>query len=215
MKVLSAAEAIGDGVISVPETLLDGLIRTGEGLAFWDSDEEVKIGLQNERAYKALKALFRYGVENYNSPIEKSIRIILVNFYKSLSKSDREKVINSATNHGVFVSSKLITSAILSQLIARRVSKRIVTNYIVKSLLKITMSGEFTLLSIQGLLFKAGKASDRLKSKFPKIYWEMRRNNLDMIYFLIEKSMSKYLNAIRLARMKLPIKINENCYEND
>ena len=36
---------------------------------------------------------------------------------------------------------------------------------------------------------------------------EMRNQNLDMLYFLIEKPMEKYLDAIRLARMKLPIKI--------
>lgn len=207
MRTLSVAETIGKGIVSVPETLFDGLMRTGEGLAFWNSDEEVKIGLQNERAYKALRFIFKYGIDDYNSPVEKAIRIILVNFYDSLPKKERKKVIDFAINKSVFTSSKLITSAILSQFIARRVSKRIVASYVVKSLLKATMSGEFTLLSMQGLLYKAGKASDKLKNKFPKIYWELRRKNLDMIYFLIEKPMTKYLEAIRLARMKLPVKI--------
>lgn len=30
--ILSTLEAVGSGVISVPETLFDGLLRTGEGL---------------------------------------------------------------------------------------------------------------------------------------------------------------------------------------
>ena len=36
---------------------------------------------------------------------------------------------------------------------------------------------------------------------------EMRNANVDMLFFLIEKPMEKYLNYIRLARMRLPVKI--------
>jgi hypothetical protein len=78
---------------------------------------------------------------------------------------------------------------------------------VIKKFYKYTASIEFTLIGAQGTLYQAGAASKRLERKFPIIFMEMRNENLDMIYFLIEKPMEKYLNAIRILRMGLPFKI--------
>jgi hypothetical protein len=208
MRALTVAEAIGEGIISVPETLLDGLKRTKQGLEFWNIEQEVKIGGQNERAYKALKALYKYGIADYNSPIQKAIRIILVNFFEALPDAEKKKVIDAIFKKGVYFGAKFAASIGLSMYVSGEIVERVAKNAVAQQLCKYLGSAELTLLSLQGVLYKAGAASERLEKKFPKIYWELRRKNLDMIYFLIEKPMAKYLEVIRLSRMKSPIKLS-------
>ncbi len=207
MKALSIAEALGQGMISVPETLWDGIKRTGQGLAFWDTEEEIKIGEQNRRAYHVLLDVIRYGIIKRNSPVEKAIRIILYNFYESLSPSAKEKVIEAAVLKGCFLWGKSISSAGLANYSSEVFIEQLAANSTIKTFLKFTMGATFSLLAMQGLLYKAGAASDRLRAKHPKLYQQLRAKNLDMIYFLIEKPAQKYLDAIRLKRMKMEISI--------
>jgi len=207
MRPMSILEALGEGVISVPETLWDGVKRTGEGLAFWDTKEEVKIGGQNERAYEVLKEIFKYGIADYHSPIEQTIRIILYHFYESLPHAEKKRIVNAAARKGLFLTSKVITSAALSVVVAKFIVKKLGKDVVLKKLLGIIVRAEFNLLAMQGLLYKAGAASDRLRAKFPRIWSELRRRNLDMVYFLVEKPMHRYLEAIRLNRMCLPAKL--------
>lgn len=209
MRALTVAEAIGQGVLSVPETLLDGLKRTAEGLEFWDVEQEIKIGGQNERALKALKKLYQFGLSTYNSPIEKAVRIILFHFYESLPKTEKEKISNLAVTKGIFMSSKLITSTALSAYVSDKIAKKIIVTDLIKRIFKYVSSVELTLLTMQGILYRAGSASERLRKKFPIIFMEMRNKNLDMLYFLIEHPMTKYLEALRLNRMNLPITLSE------
>ena len=116
-------------------------------------------------------------------------------------------MVDAASKKGVFIASKVTASMGLSYYISKELTKKILANAVVKKIFRYTTSAEFTLLSIQGLLYQAGAASDKLQKKFPIIFMEMRSQNLDMIYFLIEKPMVKYLEAIRLVRMGMPIEI--------
>ncbi len=60
------------------------------------------------------------------------------------------------------------------------------------------------LLMMQGLLQRSSHASLRLKSKSPNLYKVLRRNgNLQLMYFLLEKPLKKYLGAIVFAEQNL------------
>ncbi len=170
MRPMSVLEALGEGVVSVPETLWDGIKRTGQGLEFWNGQEQDKIGAQDIRAYEALKEIYNYGISNYNSPVEKAVRIILYHFYESLPRAEKEKVVDAAKHKGILVTSKTVTSVALSEFVANRLSKKIIDSTIMKMLIKQLVKLEFNIVAMQGLLYKAGAASDRLKSKFPRIY---------------------------------------------
>ena len=176
MRALTIAEAIGEGVISVPETLLDGIKRTAEGWEFWDKEQEVKIDEQNKRAYRALKQLYKYSVKERKSVLAKAIKIILWHFYNRLPASEREKVINWAAKKGVVGGTKIATSAILSLKVSDYVAEKIIATTVFKKIyrfmIKKTVSAEFTLLSIQGLLYKAGAASDRLRKNILLFIWK-------------------------------------------
>ena len=148
------ALAIGEGVISILETLWDGVKRTGKGLAFWDTREEIKIGGQNERAYEALKEIFKYGIADYNSPIEQTIRIILYHFYEFLPPAEKKKVVDAAIHKGLYLGSKAITSMGLSYIVSTRLTKKIVVSEVVKKFVRYAASAELTLLSMQGILYK-------------------------------------------------------------
>ena len=158
MSFISIAESIGEGIVSVPETLLDGVIRTGQGLAFWNTEEEVKIGGQNTRAYAVLKTTLRYGFEGAKSPIPEAIAIILQDYYDSLPEVEKKKIISAAVDKGFFVIGKIMTSMTLSEFVGKRVTANIARKAVIKNLLKFTASAEFNLLAMQGLLYKAGAA---------------------------------------------------------
>ena len=111
MKALTIAEALGEGVVSVPITLWDGLRRTVEGYEVGNTEQEVKVAQQDDRALIALKGVFKYGIRDYNSPISKAIRIILIHFYESLSVDQKEKIKQALVKKGVYLTSKMITSS--------------------------------------------------------------------------------------------------------
>jgi hypothetical protein len=207
MKALTVVDALAEGVISVPVSLWDGAKRTGEGLAFWNAQEEVKIGRQNDRAFHAVKGLIDYGIYKFDSPLQKLVRIILFHYYESLSSSDKEVLQEAVGKKMIYLSSRIYTSANLSVEVAARLTSKIVATSAVKSLYRNVTKIEFTLLTAQGLLYKAGAASDRLKAKFPKIWHELMLKDLDMLYFIVEKPMQKYLEAIRMNRMGLSTKL--------
>jgi hypothetical protein len=201
MKALTIAEALGDGAISVPITLWDGLKRTVEGYEVENQQQEVKIAQQDDRAAAVLKELFKYGIENYNSPLEKTIRIILHDFYQSLSESERDKLKTAGAKKIWYVVGKSSASLGLSYSAGRLILDRLAMQGVVKALFKYTMSIELSLLAMQGVLYKAGAASDRLKAKYPRVWLQLKKYDLDMIYFLVERPLQKYMEVMRMKRM--------------
>ena len=69
------------------------------------------------------------------------------------------------------------------------------------------IGAEFSLITMQGILYDAGAASDRLRVRYPRVWADLRNHNLDMVYFLIEKPMQKYLDVMRLNNMKLYVQL--------
>lgn len=118
--------------------------------------------------------MFRYGITNFNLPVEKSIRIILVYCYVSLPKIEKKKVIDAVIKSSVFLSFKLATNVVLSGYASGKITEKVVSSAIIKKLLRYMVGAELTLLSLQGLLYKAGEASDRLNNKSSRIYWDLR-----------------------------------------
>jgi hypothetical protein len=204
MKLKFIADDLWDGIKSLPSDLFDGMKRTGEGLEFWNKEQEIKIGGQNDRAYNVLCEIIKYGLK-YPSPIFRAIKIILSHFYESLSKEDIKKAIEAAAIKGIKVSGKLAVSYSLSVAIARIIEQKVIGSIVYKKMLGYIARMELNLLAMQGILYKAGQASDKLKCQFPKIWLELSAQNLDMIYFLIEEPMQKYLDAIRYHYLKMPI----------
>lgn len=194
MKALTLAESMGKGILAIPKTLIEGLIRTEQGLEFWDVDEQVKIGGQNERAFEALGKLRKYGFIGVKSPIFKLVRIILFHYYETLPENVKHKLFDQSQGQGAYLTTKVAGNYFLSQYVAKFVTKNLVDRAV---FMQYMVKMEFTLLTVQGILYHAGAASERLKKKFPKIYFELRKEHLDMLYFIVEEPMKKYLNAIR------------------
>jgi hypothetical protein len=201
METLAIAEGLVDGVKAVPPTLWHGIERVVE---FYSSPEEKeKIQGQNYRAYLALGELVRYGLHGVHSPLTKLIAIILYHYYESLPNGEKEKIRESASKKTAYMGSKIYTSGELSAFIARRIAKQMVKGSAAAWFSKVAIRGSFTELSLLGLLEKAGDASDRLKALFPRIWRDLMLKDLDMLYFIVEHPMKKYLDAIRRKRWNL------------
>lgn len=121
--------------------------------------------------------------------------------------SDNKPLSPIRAGYDISTASKLVSSALLSQYFGSEVSKAIARSAIVKFLFRTLPSTEFTLLSAQGILYKASAASGRLQKKYPVIFMEMRNKDLDIFYFILEKPMEEYMNAIRMLRMRLPVNL--------
>jgi len=88
VNTITVAEAVGKGVYSVPETLLEGLKRSGESLEFWNQDMMNKIGGENERAFKLLIKFGKSVLNGTNSPLNKAIEIIVRHFLNVLPEEE-------------------------------------------------------------------------------------------------------------------------------
>ncbi|MDF0604793.1 hypothetical protein HZU77_003870 [Neisseriaceae bacterium TC5R-5] len=61
------------------------------------------------------------------------------------------------------------------------------------------------LVLIQGTLQRSSLAAQRLKRKNATLYSFLQQENLQYLYFLLEKPMEKYIDAANLAEQNLPL----------
>ncbi len=96
------------------------------------------------------------------------------------------------------MTSRVATQATLVNLIAKKLTTQITTKVIARRLAKMGVGFALGALIIQGMIEKASESAKRLNLTHPKIYHKLRAQNIDMVYFLVEDSMSKTMEAIRL-----------------
>ncbi len=201
MRVLTLLESIGDGIISLPETLWHGIERTGRDLGFDGSQPFEEAWAQNWRLLKLLEHTVKYVVRDYRTPLVRSVEIIFKNYYETLPECAKRKINNAAGKKVAYLGGKIAVNAIVVKEIAKKISDKLMKTTFFTRIPKLLIKEAGLILSIQGTIYKSAQASERLKAKFPKIWLEMKKHDLDMLYFLIEKPMQKYLNAIRMNKM--------------
>ena len=96
------------------------------------------------------------------------------------------------------MTSRVATQAALVNLIAKKLTIQITTKVIARRLAKMGVGFALGALIIQGMIEKASNSAKRLMLTHPKIYQKLRAQNIDMAYFLVEDSMSKTMEAIRI-----------------
>ncbi len=197
MKFLTIVESIGEGIISLPVTFWHGIERTGEDIGLGGIDTFKNAWAQNIRLYHLVVKLGEFAVGNYQNPLVQAIEIILRNYYNTLSDEAKNKLYSKAQKFAAHKAGSKAASAALAFVVAKVIAEKIAKTEAVKRLIKSGVKVTGMLLTIQGVIYQAGQASDRLKKMHPRIYYEMKKHDLDMLYFLIEEPMKKYLTAIR------------------
>ena len=198
MRVLTLLESIGDGIISLPVTLWHGIERTGRDLGFDGSQSFEEAWAQNKRLYDLLVRVGGFVIHERNSPLAQAVEIILKNYYETLPECAKRRINNAAGKKLGYFGGKIAVNAIVVKKIAKKTSDKLMKTTFFTRIPKLLIKEAGLILSIQGTIYESAQASERLKAKFPKIWMEMKKHDLDMLYFLIEKPMQKYLNAIRM-----------------
>lgn len=96
------------------------------------------------------------------------------------------------------MSSRVATQAALVNLIAKKLTAQITAKVIARRLAKMGVGFALGALIIQGMIEKASESAKRLSIRHPKIYHKLRAQNIDMAYFLVEDSMSRTMEAIKI-----------------
>lgn len=205
----SFTTAVGEGIVSVGADLYYGAERTAEGLMLNGVNRSAEIGQENELLVGLFKDLARYGLSD-TSPLVKVVQQILGEYYKHIPDELLGKIAKQA---GVKFGGK-ITGRVLGSMIAKKIAVKLATKIAATAAYKklaekigLSAAASSTGVGIpigmlvgQGVAQRASNASQRLRTKYPSIYRDMRaQKGLDLVYFLVEKPMAPYMAGIALA----------------
>ncbi len=205
--VVDMSIALGKGVYSVGQDVALGFERTGEGLGFGENGRMAQIGFENNAMAVLLGDSVKYGVNNRNSPLFKSIVHILEHYYISLTDDELQAVAKQAGLAASYTLGRMVIGKKLAEAIAVRIAVSIGASAAYKVVAKrvgvsagVSSTGigaPIGLLMLQGVLQRSSLAATRLRNKSPELFRTLQsKGNLQLLYFILEKPMEKHINAI-------------------
>ncbi len=150
----------------------------------------------------------KYGINNKNSPLFKSIVEILEHYYVTLTDKEIEAVARQACIAGSYTLGRMIIGKKIAEAIAVRIATSIAASAAYKLIAKrLGVSAGFSstgigapigLFMMQGLLQRSSLAASRLKTTSPELFRALQSNgNLQLLFFMIENPMEKYTREIK------------------
>jgi hypothetical protein len=209
--LVDVGTALGKGVCSAGMDIVYGIERTGEGLGIRGADRVAQIGSENEYLAKLLVELLKHGVTTIQSPLFRIIVEILVEYYSHFPEPVLKKLAKAAAVGAGYMAGRMVIGKALAKAVAVRIAGVIASSVAYKQFArKLCVSAgagstgigiPITLLMLQGVAQRASNGSKRLSREFPELYRKLRaQNGLDMLFFLVERPLEKYLKAISLAK---------------
>lgn len=196
MYIKELAEAVIDGIISIPSDLGHGAKRTYEDVA-GSKAIRAENEAERERIWRVIKKAIDFG-SSKAGPISRMVRIILTEFYDLLLDSEIESIAKRAGVGTSFMAGRISTQVALTTLVAKKIAKEIALKAAIQRAVKFGIGVAASALLIQGLIEKASDASKRLQRTHPKIHNILKQNDLDMAFILVEDSMQPILKAIEV-----------------
>ena len=207
---IDVAVALGKGVYSVGEDIALGVQRTGEGLGLGNDGRMVNIGYENRAAASLLHDAFKYAMSDHGNPLYKSILLVLEHYYSYFPESAITLLANKAGIAAGYSAGRMLIGKKLAEVVASKIAIAIAASSAYRQIAKrigVSAGASATgvglpigLLMMQGLMQRSSHAAMRLRQKSPELYFILQRNgDLQLIYFLLEKPMEKYIHAISAA----------------
>ncbi|EFE96155.1 hypothetical protein [Serratia odorifera] len=197
MDYKQVATAIYDGITSMPLDLVYGAKRTYLGSGALGSEYKLRNEEENERLFRSIKM----GIDN-RKPIYRAIQIILDDFFNSLPDEVKHKVYTRILGSGFHMAGRTATQILVVRQLSQYLVSQIVDRALYQRLFKFGIWSSINTALIMGVIERAALASRQLLAQHPDTYYKLRRENLDMIYFLIEPAMENYLAFIKAYRNK-------------
>ncbi len=202
--------ALGRGVYSVGEDIVLGIERTSEGLGLGFDGRMAAIGYENRAMTSIFEDFVKYGIDDQRSPLYKSIVRVLEHYYSYFPDSVITTLAKQAGVGAGYTIGRMVIGKKLATVVATRIATIIAASATYKQIAKrigVSTGASATgigapigLLMIQGFMQRSSHASMRLRNKSPKLYSILQNNgDLQLLYFLLEKPLDTYVEAISTA----------------
>ena len=196
MDAKQIAKGIVDGLSSVPGGMYYGFVRTLEGSRLAGSQLRERNQRETERFIRLIRS-----VVSKEEPVRRLITLIMTDFYKKLDDKG-EAAINNKISYGLSrlggkTGAQFALAYTAGSLMLRKASSAVMY----REFMRFSISAPLNVLMFQGLIEEAAQASRRMQFKYPQTYFRVSKENLDMVYFLVERQLEPYLNYINSPRM--------------
>ncbi|CAI0709399.1 Uncharacterised protein [Serratia entomophila] len=195
MRVYDLAKSVYDGVITIPADVYFGLERSFEDLNLTAG------GILYQNRNRAEDDRFLKGltqVAKKPNVLFDMIKFIVNDVLEKLPEPAVKKILEGVTLSGSTYISKTQAQAIVSYAIASRVIKGTSLSSFVSRFARINTIALISAVMVQGTIARAARSSRNLLNENPKLYYELKKRNWDMLYFLAESSLDKFLLLDRL-----------------
>lgn len=196
MDAKSVARGLVDGISSVPSGMHDGVIRTWQGSGLAGGQLKDRNQRETERFFKVVKSL-----GNKEEPLRRLITIVMTDFYEKLDDKGQDAV-NKKLNYGAGrLAGKTAAQFVVAHTAANLMLRKSMSTYAWKKFVRYGTSFSLNMLMTQGLIEEAAKGSRRMRRDYPRTYYKIADENLDMVYFLVEPALEPYLKYINSSPM--------------
>lgn len=208
--LIDVSTALGKGVYSVGEDVFYGVQRTGQGLGLGKDGRIADIGAENRAAFNVIKGLLASSITDPNNPFYQAIFIALKHYYEKFPDDAVEKLAKAAGVAAGYGVGRMVIGTALAKQVALKIAGAIAATAAYKAVARqlgvsagLSATGvgvPIGMLMFQGVLQRSSMAAERLRIRNPKLYADLERNgDLQVLYFLLEKPLEKYLTAIDIA----------------
>ncbi|MDQ9474993.1 hypothetical protein ACUNGS_19585 [Serratia sp. IR-2025] len=194
MRAYDLAKAVFDGVVTIPADFYFGLERSFEDLNLTAGGflYQSRNRAEDERFLRGITQVFR----NKNVLFD-MVKFIVNDVLEKLPEPAVKKICEGITLSSATYISKTQAQTLISFAIATRVVKSAVSTQLIR-FGRFNTIGLIYATMIQGTIARAARSSRKLLNENPKLYYALKKKNWDMLYFLVESTLDKFLMLDRL-----------------
>ena len=120
------------------------------------------------------------------------IRIVVSDFVDKLPERTVDRLQESLAKSGIKFVARKTTQFVLVGFLGTKLTEKIITRAIAKRMAKFGVGIVISAVLIQGILERSSNASQRLMAANPVLFEKLKKQNLDVIYFLAEEELAPY-----------------------
>lgn len=188
MNFWDISEAVIDGILSIPADVFYGGRRTLEDVGVFGGEVQRENAVEREQVLGLLKNVWQN-----NAIISRVIKIIIGDFVEKIPEETIGRIEDRLKLSGIQFATRKATQFTLSNFIGTLIAKKVLTRVIAKRLAKFGVGIAISAILIQGVLERSSDASRRLRSLNPNLYQKLAKENLNVIYFLIEEELAPFV----------------------
>ena len=191
MDTSKIAEGIWDSIKGLPQSVYYGAKRTYISTGALGYERKHRNEQETERFFQVIKSLL-----SNEEPLRRLVTTVITEFYSKLDEQGKQAVSNQLGYGAGRIGGRIGAQLFVSQAITAAIVKNARNSYAWKSLYKAGASFSISTTLWMGLIEEAALASRRMQTHYSTMYWQVKPQGLDMIYFIVESQLKPYLDFI-------------------